>query len=449
MVSTDVPDGSRATGLLNSAPRMLRAPLAPVVLALVASGACVGPAGPQFEPRTRIAHDIVLARDVSVIEARVPARATLAGLLRAHDVSEDLARRIVDAAARVFDTRRLRAEQPYRLEMGLDGLVHLFEYKVDADRLLRVVGLGGHAPPAFDVLMVPFEKQRGLVSLRGTIDRDHSSLVSAVTAEGETVALAMAVAEVFGGDIDFNNDLQPGDQFEVVFEKTLSAGEFAGYGPVLAAEFRNDGRTLRAFRFQPPGGEPGYYDERGRSLKRFFLRSPLKFEPRISSGFSFRRLHPVLGEWRAHPAIDYVAPVGTAVVAVAPGVVTHAGRAGGAGNMVTIRHNNGYESSYLHLSAIAGGMRVGARVTQGEVVGRVGATGLATGPHLDYRLKRNGAWVNPLVEHKRLPPGEPIAAAHMGLFDAARASAATRLLGTMEATGAHASTPGQARPAHN
>ncbi len=426
---------------------MLRAPLFPVVLALVATGACGGPAARSGQPRPRVARDIVLARDASIIEARVPARATLAGLLRAHDVSEDIARRIVDATARVFDTRRLRAEQPYRLELGLDGLVRQFEYRVDADRLLSVVGIkGATTPPAFDVQLVPFEKQRGLVSLRGTIDRDHPSLVSALVEQGESVTLAMAIAEIFGGDLDFNNDLQPGDRFEVVFEKTFSAGEFAGYGPVLGAEFQNDGRTLRAFRFQPPGGDPGYYDDQGRSLKRFFLRSPLKFEPRISSGFSFRRLHPVLGQWRAHPAIDYVAPVGTPVVAVAPGVVTRSGRSGGAGNMVTIRHSNGYESSYLHLSAIAGGMRVGARVAQGDLVGRVGATGLATGPHLDYRLKRHGVWVNPLVEVKRLPPGEPIAAAHMAAFERARGRVSARLL-SAPAVPALAATPPQAHPA--
>jgi murein DD-endopeptidase MepM/ murein hydrolase activator NlpD len=425
---------------------MLRAPLGPVVLALVATGACGGPATQGDPPRPRVAHDLVLAREASIIEARVPARATLAGLLRAHDVSEDIARRIVDAAARVFDTRRLRAEQPYRLELGLDGLVRQFEYRVDADRLLRVVGIkGATTPPAFDVQLVPFEKQRGLVSLLGTIDRDHPSLVSALAEQGESVTLAMAIAEIFGGDLDFNNDLQPGDRFEVVFEKTFSAGEFAGYGPVLAAEFQNDGRTLRAFRFQPPGSDPGYYDDQGRSLKRFFLRSPLKFEPRISSGFSFRRLHPVLGQWRAHPAIDYVAPVGTPVVAVAPGVVTHSGRSGGAGNMVTIRHSNGYESSYLHLSAIAGAMRVGARVAQGDLVGRVGATGLATGPHLDYRLKRNGLWVNPLVEARRLPPGEPIAAAHMPAFERARSRASARLL-SAPAVPALAATPPQTHP---
>jgi murein DD-endopeptidase MepM/ murein hydrolase activator NlpD len=278
--------------------------------------------------------------------------------------------------------------------------------------------------------VLPYERQRALVALRGQIDRTRSSLVAATQAEGETVLLAMALADVFGGDIDFNNDLQPGDRFEVVFEKHFSEGEFAGYGPIIAAEFRNEDRVLRAFRFQPPEGEAGYYDERGQSMKRFFLRSPLKFEPRISSGFSFRRLHPVLGQWRSHPAIDYVAPVGAPVVAVSAGVVTRAGWAGGAGNMVTVRHNNGYESSYLHLSAIGKGIRAGSRVAQGQVIGRVGKTGLATGPHLDYRLKKNGSWVNPLVEHKKLPPGEPIAEALRPAFEASRDAALSRFIGT-------------------
>jgi murein DD-endopeptidase MepM/ murein hydrolase activator NlpD len=376
-------------------------------------------------------HDIVLVRDAEVIESRVPPNATLAGLLRAHQVSEDLAFRIVEAARQTFDPRRLRAQQPYRIERSLDGLIRSFEYRIDADRFLRIVGVGDdEALGTFDVEVVPYEKQRAAVALKGRIDREHRSLVSAVQAHGENVLLAMALADVFGGDIDFNNDLQPGDEFELVFEKQLSAGEFAGYGPILAAEFRNDGRTLRAFRFQVPGGEPAYYDEQGRSLKRFFLRSPLKFEPRISSGFSFRRLHPVLGQWRSHPAIDYVAPIGAPVVAIASGVVVRSGWAGGAGNMVTIRHNNGYESSYLHLSAIAKTARNGARVAQGDVIGRVGKTGLATGPHLDYRLKKHGSWVNPLIEHKKLPPGEPVSAEHQAAFEAARERAVARFAGS-------------------
>jgi murein DD-endopeptidase MepM/ murein hydrolase activator NlpD len=394
---------------------------------LMAAATAAACAPPSERPILRAGFDITLERDSDVIEARVPRNATLAGLLEAHQVSEELANLIVEATRRAFDPRRLRAEQPYRLERGFDGLVRSFEYKIDADRFLRIVGAGSEAaPPTFDARVENYEKQQSVVTVRGQIDRAHPSLVAALEERGESVLLALGLADVYGGDIDFNNDLQPGDSFDLVFEKTFSEGEFAGYGAILAAEFRNDGRVLRAFRFQSPGAEPGYYDEQGRSLKRFFLRSPLKFEPRISSGFTYRRLHPVLGEWRSHPAIDYVAPKGSPVVAIASGVVSRAGWAGGSGNMVTIRHSNGYESNYLHLSAV--GVRTGARVAQGQEIGKVGATGLATGPHLDYRLKKNGAWVNPLVEQKKLPPGEPIAPQQMSAFASARADASAHLL---------------------
>lgn len=398
---------------------------AAVVLPLVVVTSCTS-APPPAATASRA--DIVLEKDSEVIEARVPPNATLASILRAHRVSEDMALRIVDATRHAFDPRRLRAEQPYRLEMGMDGLVRLFEYKIDADRFLRIVVGAEVEPPTLDASVIPYEKQRATIALRGVIDREHPSLVAAMQARGENVMLAMSLADVFGGDIDFNNDLQPGDSFELVFDKELSEGEFAGYGAIQAAEFRNDGRVLRAFRFVGPDGQAGYYDDQGRSMKRFFLRSPLKFEPRISSGFSFRRLHPVLGTWRSHPAIDYVAPVGAPVVAIASGVVVHAGWAGGAGKMVTVRHNNGYESSYLHLSAISPDLRPGARVGQGAVIGKVGRTGLATGAHLDYRLKKNGAWVNPLVEHKRLPPGEPIPATLMAAFHASRDASVQRFV---------------------
>jgi murein DD-endopeptidase MepM/ murein hydrolase activator NlpD len=294
--------------------------------------------------------------------------------------------------------------------------------------------------------VVPYEKQRALVSLRGRIDREHPSLVAATAAAGENALLAMALADVFGGDIDFNNDLQPGDSFGLVFEKTMSEGEFAGYGPIVAAELRNEDRVLRAYRFEVPDGEAGYYDEAGRSLKRFFLRSPLKFEPRISSRFSYRRLHPVLGIARAHPAIDYRAPVGAPVVSVAAGTVVHAGYSGGAGHMVTVRHPNGYESSYLHLSRYGASVRAGARVSQGQVIGYVGATGIATGPHLDYRLKKNGYWVNPLEEHRKLPPGDPIPAAYLARFALERDRAGALFLGTPVAGASLADANGRATP---
>jgi len=251
-------------------------------------------------------------------------------------------------------------------------------------------------------------------------------------AAGERTDLSVAVAAIFGGEIDFNIDIKPGDRFELVVEKQYrrgadshDRGEFAGYGPILAAEFNNAARKLRAVRFTPQGGVPGYYDERGVSMRRFFLQSPLKFVPVVSSRFSRSRLHPILREYRPHLGVDYKAPTGAPVVAVADGVVLEAGANGGAGRMVHLRHPNGFESEYLHLSAIT--VRRGARVRQGDLIGRVGATGLATGPHLDYRLKKNGVFINPLTAHRAMPPGEPVPPAQMTPFVAARDRALAQL----------------------
>ena len=241
--------------------------------------------------------------------------------------------------------------------------------------------------------------------------------------------LAIEMAEIFSGEIDFNNDLRRGDHFEVLFEKVYREDQFSGYGDVLASEFVNDGRRLQAFRFHVPGeSEAQYFDENGRSMKRLFLRSPFRFEPRVTSRFSYRRLHPVLGGVRPHLGVDYGAPTGTPVIVVANGTVVSAGMSGGSGNMVRIRHTNGYETYYLHLSAFAKGMRRGARVTQGQTIGRVGSTGLATGPHLDYRMRKSGAFVNPLLEHRKLPPGDPVPEEHREAFQAVRDSALGRLL---------------------
>jgi murein DD-endopeptidase MepM/ murein hydrolase activator NlpD len=161
----------------------------------------------------------------------------------------------------------------------------------------------------------------------------------------------------------------------------------------------------------------------------------LRFEPRVTSGFSRRRLHPVFRTCHAHLGIDYGAPAGAPVVAVASGTVISAGRSGGSGNMVRIRHASGYESYYLHLSAFGKGIRSGAHVDQGRLIGRVGSTGTATGPHLDYRLKKNGVFVNPLVEHRKLPPGEPIAPALIAAFRAQRDQTLQTLSTTLAAAG--------------
>jgi len=189
---------------------------------------------------------------------------------------------------------------------------------------------------------------------------------------------------------------------------------------ITAAEFLNDGRTIRAIRFTPAGGEPGYYDEQGRSLRRFFLRSPLKFEPRITSRFSARRMHPILHQARAHRGVDYGAPAGAEVVSVASGRVLGATFDSANGRMVRVRHQSGYVSQYLHLSAFGPGIRAGVTVTQGQVIGRVGSSGLATGPHLHYGLLKNGVYVNPLLEHRNMPPGEPVPQTDRDTFNSQR-----------------------------
>jgi murein DD-endopeptidase MepM/ murein hydrolase activator NlpD len=359
--------------------------------------------------------DILLSLETTVVSSRVHAGATLASLLRANDVAVSEAAVIVAKAASVFDLRKVRVNQPYRLETTHTGTVRGFEYEIDGDRVLRV----GRSPDeALVAKVLPIPKTRRVELVSGQIDRDHTSLVAALDAAGETIDLTLALAEILGGELDFSAGVQPGDRFEITVEKQFRDGhQFAGYGPILAAEFINAGRRVRAMRFTPDGAPAGYFDEHGRSMRRFFLASPLKFQPVVTSGFSHARMHPVLREVRAHLGVDYRAPAGAPVVAVADGVVVSAGMSGGAGRMVHLRHANGFETEYLHLSVTS--VRAGARVRQGELIGRVGSTGLATGPHLDYRLKKNGAFINPVTAHRAMPPGDPIPAAQMAAFETA------------------------------
>ena len=401
---------------------MLRKLVIPLCLAAVLSG-CAD------EPRVRTTRpDIVLHSEIQTISARVPRNATLDSLLRAHDLSTDLVMAAVSAARNVFNPRDLRADRPYTLVRSIDGALREFYYEIDADRLLRIVNPNVDRPAVLEASVLPIEKETSVEAVSATIDASHPSLISAVSSSGETIQLALALADVFGGTIDFDSDLQPGDNFEAVFEKATRQGEFAGYGAILAARFVADGKEHEAFRWTDPAtGKSDYYDEDGRSLKRFFLKSPLKFEVRVTSGFSRRRFHPVHRSFRPHLGVDYGAPYGSPVVSVASGVVLSAGWAGGGGKQVRIRHSSGYESYYLHLSSFGAGVRAGARVSQGQVIGRVGATGTATGPHLDYRLRRNGVFVNPRAEHAKLPPGEPIAAANLPAFRQLRDAAIQRM----------------------
>lgn len=386
-------------------------------LCLAACGQVVSETAPV--QAVRRANDIILPLDVDVVDALVPRNATLASILHSHQVSNRNVAAIVEQVDAVFDVRQIKAQHQYRLTQTLDGLPRQFEYHIDSDRFLSVKHAGFN-PDTFLAEIVPYVKERAVLAMRGDIDETRTSLVAAINDSGEQVQLAMSMADVLGGEIDFNNDLRRGDRFQVVFEKFFREDQFAGYGDVLAAAFDNNGRRIRAFLYTPPDGKPGYYDENGNSLKRLFLRSPLRFEPRITSRFSRNRMHPILGERRAHLGVDYGAPTGTPVIAVANGVVLSAAMSGASGRMVRLRHSGGYETYYLHLSSFGKGIRKGVRVDQGQLVGRVGATGLVTGPHLDYRLKKNGVFVNPLVEHRKMPPGDPIPKQHLADFKVAR-----------------------------
>jgi len=393
------------------------------VLGIAAAGAvCSGCASERIEPRSVRQTDIRLERDFDLLHDEVPRNATFPAILSSHRISAEQGAALLDAITRVFDVRSLKAHHPYEIELTFDGLCRQFRYQIDPDRFLRVSGsrTPDQPQPRFTAEVVPYRKERALVAIHGRIDAEHNSLVAAMNGAGENVTLAIALAELFGGDIDFDHDLQPGVEFEVVFEEVVREGVRAGYGDIAGATFTNQGKTYSAFRYQVPGGKPAYYDAEGRSLKRFFLASPLKFEPRVTSGFSYRRLHPILGVARPHLGVDFGAPAGAPVVAVAEGVVEQARNTGGGGNTVSLRHAGGFESEYLHLSAFAPGIRAGAHVSQGQLIGRVGMTGLATGPHLHYVLKKNGTHVNPLVEQRKHPPGEPIPPTLRAEFNTAR-----------------------------
>jgi murein DD-endopeptidase MepM/ murein hydrolase activator NlpD len=341
-----------------------------------------------------------------VVKGRVSPHSTLGGLLD-HVLPPASIDGLVQAARPVYNLARISAGQPFGLALGPDGLVAAFTYGIDELRTLRVRRMGDRLKA--EILTRTYDTELATVS--GTIE---SSLFGAVAEAGEHDQLALDLADIFAWDVDFNTELQKGDSFRVAVEKLSLGGRFSRYGRILAAQLLRGDRVLRAVRFEAGRG-PGYYAPDGTPLRKAFLRSPLRFT-RISSGFTAARMHPILGRITTHYGVDYAAPEGTPVGASADGVVTLAGWLDGYGNTVKLRHANGFETLYGHLSRVQ--VRVGQRVEQGATIGAVGATGLATGPHLDYRLARNGAFVNPLTA--QLPPAEPLAPEERVVFEAAR-----------------------------
>ena len=250
---------------------------------------------------------------------------------------------------------------------------------------------------------VPLEKQ--LVKVTGEIQ---SSLFEAMETAGEQDSLTLAFAEILAWEIDFYMDVREGDQFKIVVEKRVKEKEFIDYGTIHAVTYAGQEKNITGIRYRDD-----YYDENGRSLKRAFLKSPLRFN-RISSRFSRSRRHPILGGLRPHYGVDYAAPVGTPVWAVGDGKVVLCGWNGGYGKQVVLRHMNGYMTHYGHLSRFGPGIRNGTQVEQKQVIGYVGSTGLSTGPHLDYRLEKDSQFRNPLKE--TFPTGIPITQGEMDVF---------------------------------
>jgi murein DD-endopeptidase MepM/ murein hydrolase activator NlpD len=239
------------------------------------------------------------------------------------------------------------------------------------------------------------------------------SLFGATDAAGIPDGNATQLADIFGGDIDFHRDIRKGDRFSVIFESLSHLGKQVRTGRILAAEFINDGHAYRAVWFEGSDGKSGYYTAEGKNIRKTFLRSPLEFS-RVTSGFSSGRFHPVLKEVRAHRGIDFGAPTGTRVKATGDGIVEFAGRQGGYGNLIVLRHQSQYQTAYGHLHGFAAGIRKGSRVAQGEVIGYVGTTGLSTGPHLHYEFRVGGVHRNPLA--MVLPAAPPLAADQMARF---------------------------------
>jgi murein DD-endopeptidase MepM/ murein hydrolase activator NlpD len=303
-----------------------------------------------------------------------------------------------DAVVSEMDPRRLFPGTEFRGICSPSGALERLEIMIDPRIELHFAS----GPDGIAVTRVERPIESEVVRLEGVIE---SSLFGAVEQAGGGPELAVRMAQVYQWDVDFLRDLRKGDTFVVVAERQMIGGEFYGWGTLYAARFVNGDRTLNAVAYPDDEGRLGYYDLEGRPLRKQFLRSPLKFS-RVTSRFSMSRFHPVLRRRIPHYGVDYGAPVGTPVLVTADGTVTFAGRKGGGGNMVTVRHTNGYQTNYLHLSRYGKGIRRGARVSQGQVIGYVGSTGLSTGPHLDYRVTLNGKWVNPLRISS--PPVKPL-----------------------------------------
>lgn len=308
-------------------------------------------------------------------------------------------------------SRQLRPGKPVTARTTEAGELLALNFPVNGkDALIVVERVQG----GFAATEQPVALESRTVTRSGEI---RYSLFGATDAAGIPDGIATQLADIFGGDIDFHRDLRKGDRFSVAYEMLYQRGQPVRGGRILAAEFTNDQKTFQAFWHSVDDGKSGgYYNADGKSLRKAFLRSPLEFS-RVTSGFSTNRFHPVLNTWRAHKGVDYGAPIGTRVRSVADGMVEFAGRQGGYGNLLIVRHQGTYTTAYGHLNGFAPGLRKGTRIAQGDTIGYVGQTGLASGPHLHYEFRVRDQQVNPLTV--TLPTAPALSAADAARFRSA------------------------------
>jgi murein DD-endopeptidase MepM/ murein hydrolase activator NlpD len=352
--------------------------------------------------------------------AQVQPRETLLTLLRrvGLDVrsAHALVLRLKEAGLK---PRAIRARDRVELQRDAAGTIVALSYAPSAWQRFESRAVDGE----WRAQRVDVQPEVRVEVREGRIERSLWDAVESGAVDAQTI---LDLVTIFESDFDFASDTQPGDRFRLLVESRYADGEFVEVGRILAARYEADDQRLIGVAFEVDG-RLTFYGPEGESLKKTFLRSPLQFT-RISSGFTHRRPHPVLGGVRPHLAIDYAAPTGTPVWAVADGMVEFAGRKGGNGIQVLLRHRSGYKTYYNHLSRVARGIRPGVRVQQKAVIGYVGSTGLSTGPHLDYRVSVDGRFVNPLSE--KFLPGDPVPAARRAEF----AAHARQLIAQLDAT---------------
>ncbi len=343
------------------------------------------------------AKTIASKREVRSV-ASLPPRTTFSDFLSNQGLEANTIQKVVQDTRPVYDLARVRAGNQVTLVTSAQGGLKEIGYEIDPEHMLWI----RNQSPGFDasVKEIPFATK--VASVSGTV---HSSLFNAIEEQGEQDQLTLNFADIFAWDFDFNTDTQNGDHFEVVVQKKYLNGQFAGYGKILAAEYDSGKQHYQAVLFRDPSGQAAYYAPDGKAVKKAFLRSPLPFAAPITSRFSYHRFHPILKIYRPHLGIDYGAPMGSKVQAVGDGTVIFAGWDGGGGREVKLRHAMGYETFYLHLSRIL--VHRGEHVHQGQIIALTGKSGLATGPHLDFRIEFHGQFRNFLA--LKLPPAQSVA----------------------------------------